>query len=92
MYLMKYGYMDEVSSSPRSASLLHPDVMRNSIAEFQRFAGLAETGDLDDVTLEWMQKPRCGVKDLVGHGATAKRKKRYALQGKSIHAFLGSNN
>merc|ERR1712123_13429 len=28
-----------------------------------------------------MRKPRCGVKDIIGHGATARRKKRYVLQG-----------
>jgi hypothetical protein len=29
-----------------------------------------------------MNTPRCGVTDIVGHGATARRrKKRYALQG-----------
>ena len=28
-----------------------------------------------------MGTPRCGVRDIIGHGATAKRKKRYVLQG-----------
>ncbi|RWS14467.1 matrix metalloproteinase-16-like protein [Dinothrombium tinctorium] len=30
-----------------------------------------------------MHTPRCGVKDIVGHGEEAKRRKRYALQGHS---------
>jgi len=33
------------------------------------------------VTEELMNTPRCGVKDNIGHGATARRKKRYVLQG-----------
>ena len=38
---------------------------------------------MDDETVELMNTPRCGVKDIVGHGATTKRRrrKRYALQG-----------
>lgn len=46
----------------------------------QAFAGLNQTGELDGETLEMMNTPRCGVKDKVGFGANA-RKKRYALQG-----------
>ena len=80
MYLSKFGYMEEANKDMRTASLLHPSAVSNAIAEFQRFAGLNETGELDNTTIEWMHKPRCGVKDIVGHGHA--RKKRYALQGK----------
>lgn len=48
--------------------------------EFQSFAGLNATGDLDEETMELMQAPRCGVKDKVGFGSDT-RSKRYALQG-----------
>lgn len=47
---------------------------------WQAFAGLNQTGELDDLTLEMMNTPRCGVKDKVGYGSNARRK-RYALQG-----------
>ncbi len=50
----------------------------------QAFAGLEQTGELDDETVELMNTPRCGVSDVVGHGSEAgskRRKKRYALQG-----------
>jgi len=62
------------------------DAFRASIMEFQRFAGLRETGELDEDTEEMMKMPRCGVKDMIGPGARAKRdghsrSKRYALQG-----------
>jgi len=44
-------------------------------------------GVLDDETAKWMSKPRCGVRDRVGAGASA-RKKRYALQGTNYIYFL----
>ena len=51
-------------------------------SSFQAFAGLDQTGELNSETVELMETPRCGVTDIVGPGATAKRrKKRYALQG-----------
>lgn len=80
MYLMKYGYMDIEREDAKSAPLLSRDGLRDYIREFQAFAGLPQTGDLDEKTVELMKTPRCGVKDIVGKGATA-RKKRYALQG-----------
>ena len=86
MYLMRYGYMDSIGgggSDGKSASLIsHETLMRNSISEFQRFAGLEQTGEMNEETEKMMEMPRCGVKDIVGHGAKA-RKKRYALQGKA---------
>eukprot|EP00094_Tigriopus_californicus_P012504 TCALIF_12089-PA protein Name:"Similar to Mmp14 Matrix metalloproteinase-14 (Rattus norvegicus)" AED:0.09 eAED:0.09 QI:65/1/0.8/1/1/1/5/0/473 len=80
MYLMKYGYMDETGSS-KSAALIHPDAIKESIMEFQRFAGLNETGVMDPQTSRLMKLPRCGVKDMVGHSKSHGRSKRFALQG-----------
>ena len=86
MYLMKYGYMDVQRKDAKSAPLLSRDGLRDYIREFQSFAGLPQTGNLDEKTVELMKTPRCGVKDIVGKGATA-RKKRYALQGKMKFQF-----
>ena len=52
----------------------------------QAFAGLNQTGQLDNQTLTMMNMPRCGVKDKVGFGTNARRK-RYALQGKYLVLF-----
>ena len=38
---------------------------------------------MDEDTLQVMNLPRCGVKDKVGFGTDARRK-RYALQGKLL--------
>ena len=83
MYLMKYGYLDSskaASTDPaKSAPLISTDGLKSYIEEFQAFANLTITGELDAQTVEMMGRPRCGVKDIVGHGST--REKRYALQG-----------
>lgn len=78
MYLKKFGYVDDTSD--KSSSLTDFSSLVNAVKEFQRFAGLSETGILDNDTLTMMNMPRCGVKDIVGHGNSARRK-RYALQG-----------
>jgi len=80
LYLSKYGYLDPSATNPKSGALLSEDAVRGSIMEFQAFANLNQTGDLDDETIKMMNTPRCGVKDKVGYGVAA-RKKRYALQG-----------
>lgn len=46
----------------------------------QRFAGLPETGQLDEATLKQMSQSRCGVADF-GKTDNMRRKKRYTLQG-----------
>lgn len=46
----------------------------------QRFAGLPETGQLDQATLKQMSQSRCGVADF-GKTDNMRRKKRYTLQG-----------
>lgn len=49
-------------------------------------------GVLDNDTISLMSTPRCGVKDKIGHSESARRKKRYALQGKeSYFLFLNIN-
>ena len=80
MYLVKYGYMDGQREGEKSAPLLSRDGLKDYVREFQAFAGLPQTGELDQDTVELMKTPRCGVKDIVGRGSTT-RKKRYALQG-----------
>ncbi|KAL1140593.1 hypothetical protein AAG570_000523 [Ranatra chinensis] len=59
---------------------MSPDTFSNAVKDFQSFAGLNVTGELDNETLTTMTLPRCGVKDKVGFGSDS-RAKRYALQG-----------
>ena len=87
VYLMKYGYLDssKAAQPAKSAPLISTDGLKSYIEEFQAFANLTITGELDAQTVEMMGRPRCGVKDIVGHGST--REKRYALQGLLIAYF-----
>ena len=84
--------MDEMDHShSKSANLMSRDGLKKYIMEFQAFAGLNQTGELDEHTIEMMNMPRCGVKDKVGMNMNEnhtgdrhpRRSKRYALQGKS---------
>ena len=66
---MKYGYLDtgKASDPAKSAPLISSDGLKSYIEEFQAFANLSVTGQLDQETLEMMGRPRFGVKDFVGH-------------------------
>jgi len=84
-YLKKFGYMTK-SKSVKSSSLQSLD---RAISKFQEFSGLEPTGKLNEETIEFMQKPRCGVKDIIDEDEDTprlrlkinSRGKRYALQG-----------
>ncbi|XP_076254151.1 matrix metalloproteinase 1 isoform X3 [Rhynchophorus ferrugineus] len=77
LYLSQYGYFGPLKAN--SSQLVDENTYKKAIEEFQSFAGIPVTGELDKETLQTMEMPRCGVKDKVGTGAN--RAKRYALQG-----------
>uniref|UniRef100_A0A3Q4MGX6 Matrix metallopeptidase 24 n=1 Tax=Neolamprologus brichardi TaxID=32507 RepID=A0A3Q4MGX6_NEOBR len=54
--------------------------MQSAVAAMQRFYGIPVTGVLDETTIEWMRRPRCGVPDHP-HTSRRQRNKRYALTG-----------
>ncbi|CAG9863528.1 unnamed protein product [Phyllotreta striolata] len=77
LYLSQYGYLGPAKGN--SSRILDERSYKKAIEDFQAFAGLNITGELDDTTKATMVLPRCGVKDKVGTGDN--RAKRYALQG-----------
>ncbi|CAH1280556.1 unnamed protein product [Diabrotica balteata] len=77
LYLSQFGYLAPTRGN--SSQLLDERTYTKAIEEFQSFAGLNVTGELDATTRHTMTLPRCGVKDKVG--TADNRAKRYALQG-----------
>ncbi|XP_072388880.1 stromelysin-3 isoform X3 [Diabrotica undecimpunctata] len=77
LYLSQFGYLSPTRGN--SSQLLDERTYTKAIEEFQSFAGLNVTGELDATTRHTMTLPRCGVKDKVG--TADNRAKRYALQG-----------
>ncbi|XP_022095541.1 72 kDa type IV collagenase-like [Acanthaster planci] len=62
-YLKKYGYLSKRPAKDDASGVLPPDKAVKAIKRLQKFAGLAETGEIDSSTLELIERPRCGVKD-----------------------------
>lgn len=79
MYLSQFGYLPASARNPASSGLQDKQTWVSAIEEFQSFAGLNITGELDAETMKLMSLPRCGVRDRVG--SNDGRSKRYALQG-----------
>ncbi|XP_017781282.1 PREDICTED: matrix metalloproteinase-14-like isoform X2 [Nicrophorus vespilloides] len=78
LYLSQYGYIAKTRFN--SSSIMDEHKFSKAVADFQSFAGLNITGELDKETITVMSLPRCGVQDKVGTGSDS-RSKRYALQG-----------
>jgi matrix metalloproteinase-24 (membrane-inserted) len=61
-YLRKYGYLTEhVDAFPAHR---RDDVLRNAVEDFQKYYGLIVDGTLNNETLTYMRKPRCGFRDI----------------------------
>ena len=96
LYLMKYGYLEPRKQG--SAALFTQSgldtYITGAVRDFQTFAGIESTGVLDPLTVELMGTPRCGVRDIIGPGATAKRRRKkrfcsmYKNKIKRIFLFL----
>ncbi|XP_054258762.1 matrix metalloproteinase-17-like [Macrosteles quadrilineatus] len=69
-FMSKFGYLDTGDSN--SESLVR---VENAIKDVQRFGNIAQTGQLDNATLQLMNSPRCGLPDIT----PSKRSKRYAV-------------
>uniref|UniRef100_A0A4W3KEW4 Matrix metalloproteinase-14 n=1 Tax=Callorhinchus milii TaxID=7868 RepID=A0A4W3KEW4_CALMI len=77
-WLKTYGYL--LPDDIRSSALRSAHSMQAAIAAMQRFYRIPVTGILDETTVEWMRKPRCGVPDQP-RVSRRQRSKRYALTG-----------
>ncbi|XP_067883519.1 matrix metalloproteinase-25-like [Heterodontus francisci] len=79
-WLTRYGYLPP--PDPISGQLQTLESLTDAIKSMQRFAGIRETGMLDQETLQMMKRPRCSLPDIIGTSEIMrKRRKRYALAG-----------
>ncbi|CAH0604427.1 unnamed protein product [Chrysodeixis includens] len=76
-FLKKYGYLPEEQGDADFAYT--PQSLSEALRKMQAFAGLPETGALDDDTKKLFRTKRCGVKDI-DSSPSSPRSKRYILQ------------
>ncbi|XP_050436523.1 matrix metalloproteinase-2-like [Adelges cooleyi] len=81
-YLTKFGYLPE--SDLETGNLRTEDQLRDALRTLQWFGNVPVTGQMDDATKELMQKPRCGIRDVIP-SSQGRRSKRFALQGQKWH-------
>ncbi|GAA6233148.1 matrix metalloproteinase-17-like [Lates japonicus] len=60
-WLMKYGYLPP--SDPSTGQLQAWTAVTNAVRAMQRFAGLRDTGVVDEDTIALMNSPRCSLPD-----------------------------
>ena len=61
-YMTSFGYLPKVSSGKKL--LLNEKGFERGLRQLQTFAGIPETGVVDDQTVEILKIPRCGLPDL----------------------------
>ncbi|XP_046458981.1 hatching enzyme-like isoform X1 [Daphnia pulex] len=80
-YLERFGYLERGPQDSSYSESVKAESFIDAIKDFQSFAGLKKTGELDKETLELINKPRCGVADRTRTGHSSTRRKRFAIQG-----------
>ncbi|XP_077129773.1 matrix metalloproteinase-25 [Ranitomeya variabilis] len=79
-WLTRYGYLPP--PDPYSAQQQTMDGLIEAMKSMQRFAGLKQTGILDEDTIAMMHKPRCSLPDIImPSGYQRQRRKRYVPSG-----------
>lgn len=82
-YLSFFGYFNPARYANANTFSMAA-AMEDSLAAFQRSAGLMPTGEIDDQTLTAMSRPRCGCPDVQslggGSGKWSKRELTWKVQ------------
>ena len=64
-YLTQFGYIPK--SEDGTKNLVDETALNEAVKDFQTFAGLDPTGELDSETIELMKTPRCGKEDKLSN-------------------------
>ncbi|XP_058050385.1 matrix metalloproteinase-17-like isoform X2 [Ahaetulla prasina] len=62
-WLIRYGYLPP--ADPTAGQLQTWEAVTTALRAMQHFAGIAETGILDDATLSLIRMPRCALPDII---------------------------
>ncbi|XP_073800698.1 matrix metalloproteinase-25 isoform X7 [Danio rerio] len=73
-WLIRYGYLQ--SPDTLIGGLQTKESIEEAVRKMQRFAGIEETGNLDQKTLEMMGRPRCSLPDTISFEELLKRNRR----------------
>ena len=63
--MQKYGYIPPPTHPADEMPKMNPRKTKKTIQKMQMMMGVEMTGELDDVTMAMINKPRCGVHDPV---------------------------
>lgn len=86
---MEFGYLPK--SNLETGNLRTEEQLRSAIRELQQYAGIPETGTMDDKTRDLIKSPRCGVPDLGANDFLA-RNRRMRFKRYVIHEGLKWNH
>jgi hypothetical protein len=83
-YMQTFGYLDNPKDDAPEGLIAESLYAENAIVEgiknVQRFGGLHPSGVIDEATIQLMNSPRCGVKDITSE---KERRKRYIVGSKN---------
>ncbi|XP_076244472.1 matrilysin [Calliopsis andreniformis] len=80
-FMKKYGYLQ--SGTADSDALYKESTITEAIKALQKFGNIPITGQLDNMTLELMSAPRCGVVDILRKNEEQQQEKRHVIELKS---------
>ena len=69
--MSKFGYLGDMDEDDWETDSVSEEQMKKSIKMMQRYMGLYQTGELDEMTMMMMDKPRCGVRDVSPNAVVA---------------------
>ncbi|KAM4628458.1 matrix metalloproteinase-25 [Discoglossus pictus] len=79
-WLTRYGYLPPPDAFTAQQRTLQG--LQEAVRTMQRFAGLPQTGEMDDATIHMMDRPRCSLPDIImTPGYMGHRRKRYVPSG-----------
>ncbi|KAI3919735.1 hypothetical protein MKX01_000176 [Papaver californicum] len=84
-YLYRFGYIQEIPISNFTDNF--DDSFETALRNYQKNFNLNQTGILDDQTLQQIQRPRCGVADIINGSSSMNSGKTTSENGTTTTKF-----